>query len=70
MTETSKGSKYWTNSKSQLHRIDGPAIITASGIKAFYLNGQHIEDAEFIKLIDGNPENILVAKLKYNIDLI
>jgi hypothetical protein len=34
------GTKKWFNSKGQLHRDDGPAIIFDSGAKVWFINGK------------------------------
>ena len=38
------GTKEWFNEKGQLHRLDGPAVEWADGIKSWYLNGVEVTE--------------------------
>ena len=45
----SLGNKRWYNSDGQLHREDGPAVITNKHVKLWYYNGKlHREDGPAI----------------------
>jgi len=47
-------TREYRNSKSQLHREDGPAVERTDGTKAWYLNGKrHREDGPAIEDADG-----------------
>jgi hypothetical protein len=51
------GSKFWLNSKGQIHRDDGPAIIGAHGYQAWMQNGEwHREDGPARTWPDGTKE--------------
>jgi len=44
--------RWWVN--GQLHRIDGPAVISSAGAKYWYLNGiPHREDGPAVEWSDG-----------------
>lgn len=49
----------------KLHRLDGPSIVDKSGSTTYYLNGNIIVDPYIIGIMDGNPENLIYLKLKY-----
>lgn len=41
----STGDVFYTNMDGKLHRINGPALVTGTGVEAWYLNGLlHRED--------------------------
>jgi hypothetical protein len=51
---SSLGTKYWRNSKGELHRIDGPVIETCDGVKVWYLNGKkHRSDGPTVEYPNG-----------------
>jgi hypothetical protein len=51
------GTKWWYNSKGQLHREDGPAIEYASGDKFWYLDDKrHREDGPAVEYANGDKE--------------
>lgn len=65
-----EGNEEWRNSKNQLHREDGPAMVWADGTRKWYYNGVlHREDGPAIEwgstrsgredawYIDGEPQD-------------
>ena len=52
------GSKYWRNSKGQLHREgDKPAYIHRNGYKEYRINGKlHRESGPAVILLDGTVQ--------------
>ena len=40
MTTNKWGSKFWRNSKGELHRLNGPACEHSNGYKVWYVNGK------------------------------
>jgi hypothetical protein len=52
-----QGRKYYFDGKGQLHREDGPAIISPNGEKEWWLNGvRHREDGPAIEYANGDKE--------------
>jgi hypothetical protein len=48
-------TKYWYNSKMELHRVDGPAVEYPNGNKSWYINGRaHREDGPSIEWKNGH----------------
>jgi len=74
------GVKRWYNSSGQLHRTDGPAIITSRGSEHWYQNDErHRTDGPAIILWNGSecwyikgkpikpiPKHIILWKKKLN----
>ena len=53
------GNRFYYSDKSMtvLHREDGPAIVSANGFKAWYIDGKrHREDGPAIEYTNGNKE--------------
>ena len=51
------GTIRYYNDQDQLHREDGPAIESAGGYKAWYVNGKrHREDGPAIEYASGHKE--------------
>ena len=51
----SNGTKEWHNKKHELHRVGGPACVTADGSKSWYLNGQlHRDDGPAVEDANGS----------------
>jgi hypothetical protein len=49
-----EGSRFWYNSKGELHRENGPAVEKADGHKEWWVNGlYHRVDAPAVERIDG-----------------
>jgi len=46
----SDGTKRWTNDYGEIHRLAGPAIMYASGLNWWYLNGKSLSEKEFNEL--------------------
>jgi len=42
------GTKFWTNSKGEKHRTDGPAVETLSGHKSWWINGKKLTEQQFL----------------------
>ena len=47
----------YRNSNGELHRVDGPAVETASGTKSWWIDGKrHREDGAAIEFANGDTE--------------
>ena len=58
------GNLYWRNEKGQLHREDGPALITSRGDCHWYINGElHRKDGPALDRTNGNKEWYINGKL-------
>lgn len=56
----------WYNSEGQVHRADGPAMITPVG-PAWYLNGQPYTDLDkFCKDAELSGKDLTIFLLKYS----
>ena len=61
------GDILWKNSKGQLHREDGPAIIEPDGDKHWYIKGQlHREDGP--AWVGGNDQSPHYSECEYYVD--
>ncbi len=50
-------TKWWYNSKGELHRLDGPAVEGEDGTKEWYQNGQlHREYGPAVEWSSGDKE--------------
>ena len=62
------GTKEWFNEKGQLHRLDGPAVEWADGIKSWYLNGVEVTEDQVMnetkELTLAQLEELLGHKVK------
>lgn len=54
------GTVHYRNSKHQIHRLDGPAVILSDGSKVFYIRNWSVTESEFYQL----PEVILYRNRK------
>lgn len=54
----------WTQHGAR-HRIDGPARMWSNGTTQYWVNDCQITNPEITKLMTGDPEDMLVLKLKY-----
>ena len=62
------GAKYWRNANSELHRLDGPAIVWADGSKEWYVDGiQHRLDGPAIEWTNGEKRWYVNGK-KHRLD--
>lgn len=51
------GNKRYFNKSGQLHRLGGPAVVYADGIKCWWQNGQrHRTDGPAIERVNGGNE--------------
>ena len=52
-----RGTRWYYNSANQLHRMGGPAIEHATGVKFWFQNGlRHRTDGPAIELLSGHKE--------------
>jgi len=51
--KTYDGGAYWTNSKGQYHRLDGPAIERADGTQEYWVDGKALTKIDFLTDIQG-----------------
>jgi len=51
------GDKIWMNDEKEKHRLDGPAVIMATGTKEWWVNGErHREGGPAVEHANGNTE--------------
>ena len=61
-TEAS-GTRRYYNSAGQLHRLDGPAVVYASGAMCWYQNGRlHRTDGPAVAVYGGHAEWFLYGR--------
>jgi hypothetical protein len=54
MVIDSNGDKTWRNADGLLHRLDGPAIVGADGVRSWFVNGErHRLDGPAFEGADG-----------------
>jgi hypothetical protein len=69
MTVKNKKTKYWYNSERQLHRDDGPAVVTGINSKYWYKDGKrHREDGPAVEMVNGHKEYWLNGKFYSEIE--
>jgi hypothetical protein len=60
------GTQRWYNSAGIYHREDGPAIISLTGYRVWYINGcPYYDNKEFQKAADITDEDMAIMILKY-----
>jgi hypothetical protein len=61
------GDTSWYNEEGDFHRLDGPAVIHASGSVRWWINGKHFKSVKiWLKYTNHTDEQKLLLRLQYD----